>query len=152
REVSVDHASNRRTELCVRPNIDESCHPLAGGSPEERRPIGELILQIVRNIPGLVRYFAVVSNDRGEMLPAQGTDRLDVCKSHWMDVEIDALVGERISDSPGERAGPPSLKAHTLVERQSHRPLRGCTLTAHLPVPILEPPMRHVILIAGVRT
>jgi hypothetical protein len=70
-----------------------------------------------------VRDLAVVIDDWGEMLPAQAAERLDIGKPHWMDVEIDVLVSERIPDAPGERTGPPSLEPYSLVERQSHRPL-----------------------------
>ena len=79
------------------------------------RAIGELILQAVRDIPGPVRHFAVVNDDRSETLPAQATGRLDVRKPQRMDLEIDDLVGERIPDPPGERAGPPASMAALLA-------------------------------------
>src|SRR5262245_3211312 len=128
RKVGVDHASKRRAELHVTPKIDETRHCLAGRAAEKGWCVGEPILQVVCDIPSLVRDFAAVVDDRGEMLPAQATDSLDIGKPHRMDVEIDALAGERIPDSPGERTGPPPLKAYSLVEYQSHRLL--CVLGA----------------------
>jgi hypothetical protein len=38
RKISVDHSSQRRSELCVRPNIDKACHAAVPPNSEGQSP------------------------------------------------------------------------------------------------------------------
>src|SRR5258708_10733210 len=95
--------------------------------------LGKPLLQIDRDVPGIMDYPLAVAEDWDHVLAAQPPDRLDIGEANEAELDRHALMRERIKDAPRKRAWPPAFVTEALIHDQAHdaspfrpAPMRAC--------------------------